>query len=285
MDLWFEPTTPWPEPIPACVRLLLRMVGRACQVTFGAIPRSERLREVQRGQLERHRRRLLSAEEQRRPVPPLFPVWIVTPGKPAACFRRRRVRRTAGWPPGIYWTDEDTNLWFVVVRELPVTRETLVLRLLGSAAQRREALEQIREMPAADPEKLALLTLVERLAAAIEHDTCVAPARAAFVTTIRAAQLGRTEVLLQRGLELALEQGLFRGMEMCKELGQRLGLKAARLDYEMDQRLATVYALHSIYEHRLGPVSAVIDQALCSIVDLRRLNYLFSVFESIDAVD
>ncbi len=51
-------------------------------------------------------------------------------------------------------------MWVVALNELPPTRETVALRLLGTGSTRMEALREIGGMSADDPERPVLLALV-----------------------------------------------------------------------------------------------------------------------------
>jgi hypothetical protein len=71
------------------------------------------------------------------------------------------LRPVASWPPGIY--EGPPLLWtrLVVVNELPVARDTLLVRLLGAGAVLKQAITELKELQAEAPERtLALPILV-----------------------------------------------------------------------------------------------------------------------------
>jgi hypothetical protein len=80
--------------------------------------------------------------------PPPFPrICIIaaglTQGISAACsFRRMR-----GWPRGFFQGPAINNTIYVSLRDLPKTRATLLLRLMGPTAMRREAIAGLLRLP------------------------------------------------------------------------------------------------------------------------------------------
>lgn len=96
-------------------------------------------------------RRFLSLRKR----PPTTPMqWVISSGRPnegihGMCFHAMR-----DWPPGIY--QGPTLLWtrLVVVNELPVTRDTLLLRLLGAGRVLRQAIQELQDLPDDAAERL-----------------------------------------------------------------------------------------------------------------------------------
>lgn len=215
MDLWYQTDRkPLDEPPPSYLRLPLRMAGQAAHFEFfSKVPDSDEVRDVHRKQLCWNQHRRVLAHRRKRPPPPLFPAWIITPGKPVACFLRRRVRRAKGWPEGFYWTDPDSEVWFVVVSELPRTRQTLALRLFGSERSRLQALEDIRRISDQDLELPKLLDVVAHLRTAVEHDkTIPIEERTPFMTAARAEHLRFAEQLRGEGRVEGLNEGRIEGI-------------------------------------------------------------------------
>src|SRR6202022_1038227 len=83
---------------------------------------------------------------------------------------RRRLRRGRGWARGFYYLDDETQLWVVVLSELPRTRETLLLRLLGPPRTRRQAEGELDLIRGEDPEREGLFRLTASLRLAVWRD-------------------------------------------------------------------------------------------------------------------
>ena len=59
----------------------------------------------------------------------------------------------AGWPPGFY--EGPPLLWtrLVVVNELPVARDTLLVRVLGAGSVLKQAIAELKELQEETPER------------------------------------------------------------------------------------------------------------------------------------
>jgi hypothetical protein len=81
-----------------------------------------------------------------------------------------RFHRLEGWPPGIY--EGPPLLWtrLVVVSELPVTPDTLLLRLLGAGQVLKQAIAELKALRAEDPARSLALPLLVRLRLEIPTD-------------------------------------------------------------------------------------------------------------------
>lgn len=102
---------------------------------------------------------------RRKTLPPVPIQWVISAGRPDAGIVGLAFRPMLGWPNGIYESPPLHRTKLVVVRELPVTRATLLLRLLGAGATLKRAIAELHALPDDTPERgLALPTLVRLLA-------------------------------------------------------------------------------------------------------------------------
>jgi len=94
-----------------------------------------------------HRHHLaLAAERQQPPTRPARPwVIVLSPGDPLSA-RVEYGLTTPEWP-GVYRTPRGTGLIFVVLAELPVTRETLALRMLARGPTLKRAMQELAALP------------------------------------------------------------------------------------------------------------------------------------------
>ncbi len=93
----------------------------------------------------------LESHEKSNKAPPRL--WLFSAGRPGSAITHFGFRRDRSWPSGVY------NLkagWpgaaLVVVNELPVIRETLLLRLLGRDKVLAHALKELANLPGGSPE-------------------------------------------------------------------------------------------------------------------------------------
>ena len=74
-------------------------------------------------------------------------VIVLSPGVPRTALRVFPLRRVRGRPKGVYATHPVLGLWMVVIAELPATRHTLALRLLGRGPVLDAALAELSALP------------------------------------------------------------------------------------------------------------------------------------------
>jgi hypothetical protein len=74
------------------------------------------------------------------------------------------------WPSGIY--EGPPLLWtrLVVVSELPVARDTLLLRLLGAGQVLKQAIAELKELQEEAPERMLALPILVRLRLEVPTD-------------------------------------------------------------------------------------------------------------------
>ena len=76
--------------------------------------------------------------------PPPFPcLWIISNGSPDSLIEAMRLRPMDGWPKGCFAGRPFDLFHLVVLRKLPGTPETLLLRLLGRGKTFDEATDDV----------------------------------------------------------------------------------------------------------------------------------------------
>lgn len=164
MDAWFVPD---PERVTERRRLGLlgRMAARACLFEpFHAAPSPAAVRACLRKLLTWHhellRRARVSDARARVALPHL---WVLTGGRPTKVLRGFALRRCPGWTSGVYMAAPALHFRVVVLGELPVTRATLPLRLMGAGATLKAAIVELAALSADAWERQMLLPLLARL--------------------------------------------------------------------------------------------------------------------------
>ena len=146
-----------------CLRLIRRMTQRTCMFEVFSSALTETLVLLsQRKQISVLDEQLVQARRKgggrKRPAMPVQ--WILAPTKPQRALEELRFEACGEWPRGFYQGARGYKVWVVALNELPPTRETVALRLLGTGSTRMEALREIGGMSADDPERPVLLALV-----------------------------------------------------------------------------------------------------------------------------
>ena len=90
-------------------------------------------------------------------------LWILSAGRPAQGLRALGFVRDRRWPRGVYRLERAFHVQLMVVSELPRTRATLLLRLVGAGTTLRTAFTDFFALPEESPERGALQPTVVRL--------------------------------------------------------------------------------------------------------------------------
>ena len=165
IDLWFMP-----DPARASVTDHLGLLGRVASGPstlefFHDTPSGDELAAclIKHGEF----RHFLSL---RRPLPPIPTQWVISSGRPDGGIEGLWLRPMGSWGTGIY--EGPPLLWtrLVVVNELPVARDTLLVRLLGAGSVLRRAIAELKALPADAPERTLALPVLLRLRLTVPND-------------------------------------------------------------------------------------------------------------------
>ncbi|NES80647.1 MAG: hypothetical protein F6K10_04105 [Moorea sp. SIO2B7] len=84
-------------------------------------------------------------------------LWILTPTASQSILQGFKANILQYWGNGIYFTGELFRMAIVVIHQLPVTYETLLLRLLGRGKVQSRAIEEIESLSDKNPLKSVIL--------------------------------------------------------------------------------------------------------------------------------
>ena len=225
IDLWFMPD-PARGSAPAHLGLLGRVAGGPSTLEFfHNTPSGEDLATclIKHGEF----RHFLSL---RRTPPPVPTQWVISSGRPDGGIDGLWLRPIAGWPPGIY--EGPPLLWtrLVVVNELPVARDTLLVRLLGAGAVLKQAITELKELQAEAPERTLALPILLRLRLTVPSD----PAKQ---TTDDQEFLVDTQDIVETWRREAIQEGIKQGIKQGVQEGIKQGV---------------AHSLVEVYEARFG---------------------------------
>ncbi len=156
-DVWVEPD-PAHESELRALGLLGRMVAHGpCLIEpYSAVPRASEIHACILKQYSLNHARRRDAKAEGKSAPPFPRLWVVATGSPDTIIKDMELRPMQGWPDGVYCGRPFDPFHLVVVRQLPRTEETLLVRLLSRGTTFREAVRELAEMPVTMPE-LALV--------------------------------------------------------------------------------------------------------------------------------
>jgi hypothetical protein len=204
IDLWFVPD-PARGTVPAHLGVLGRIAGGPSTLEFfHDTPSGEDLAAclIKHGEF----RHFLSL---RRTPPPVPTQWVISSGRPDGGIDGLWLRPMASWPPGIY--EGPPLLWtrLVVVNELPVTRDTLLARLLGAGSVLKQAIAELQELQAEAPERALALPILLRLRLTVPSDPSkqTTDDREFLMDTQDIVETWRREAI-QEGVKQGVKQGV-----------------------------------------------------------------------------
>jgi len=238
IDLYFEPDAAR-APIPSFLGLLGRITAAPSTLEFfHNTPGGDELADciIKHGQF----RHYLALRE---PPPPVPTLWVISSGRPDGGIEGLRLRRTKGWPVGIY--DGPSLLWtrLVVVSELPVVRNTLLLRLFGAGRVLTQAIAQLKALGPDAPERRLALPILLRLRLEIlaDPDDQTLEDQEFLMHTQDIVESWRQEAIqegVKQGVKQGIEQGVKQGEStvLLRLLRQRFG---SAVDAHVERRVAT----------------------------------------------
>jgi hypothetical protein len=204
IDLWFMPD-PTRGSVSDHLGLLGRIAGGPSTLEFfHNTPSGEELAAclIKHGEF----RHFLSL---RRTPPPVPTQWVISSGRPDGGINGLWLRQIAGWPSGIY--EGPPLLWtrLVVVNELPVARDTLLIRLLGAGSVLKQAITELKALQAEAPERALALPILLRLRLAVPGDPMkqTTDDQEFLMDTQDIVETWRREAI-QEGVKQGLKQGI-----------------------------------------------------------------------------
>ncbi len=233
VDLWFIP-----DPEAAAERgrlgLLGEMVSEPCLLE--AFSRPPGLAQLY-GCLEKQlalRRHLHGTKSGHKP--PML--WMLSAGKPVTLFSRLGFTSMPDMPSGLYQQQEASQVVVVVISELPQTRTTLALRLLGARRVRQRALEDLAKLPRKSREAALFIPMIVRLCFEIdridrkltaEEEALLMSSQQTFEEFCQqkvdeGIQIGQQNVdqAHRQGVEQGIERGTEQGIELAMLASDRL---------------------------------------------------------------
>lgn len=122
-------------------------LGPGMMEYYSRTPSCARVDTCFRKRLDYAHERTLSARRRSCQTSPAPRLWILSTGRPRRVLDVYEARPMDGWPDGLWQTRAQERLHFVVLRDLPETPDTLLLRLLGRGRTVQRALQELSALP------------------------------------------------------------------------------------------------------------------------------------------
>ncbi len=165
VDVWFVPDAGRAREVLRPLGLLGRMGLTSCTLEpFHATPSGEQVADC----VAKHRFFCVELV-RRKPRPPVPTQWIISSGRPTDALAGLNFRKSR-LGAGIYDGPALLRTKLVVVSELPRTRDTLLVRLMGAGETLQRALADVRDLPREAPEYRLAVPILVRLRFEIHAD-------------------------------------------------------------------------------------------------------------------
>ena len=248
--------TPDPKRLPRRPRDALDRMARVASLWefFHQPPSIETLLACVQKLLAWFARRSADARKRSRKPPPVPLLWVVSAGVPRRLLAGVAFEAMRAWPSGFYADRVSGHVRIVVVSQLPRTRDTLLLRLMGAGRTLLDAIADLEALPDDAPERILALPHLVQLRiepASTEHRTMN---RKQFLKATDGLAREYEQMIEARGVKRGIEQGIERGIErgIAPLLGQ-IARKLHRPLTDADRRAITA-RLDLVGPDRLGEV-------------------------------
>jgi hypothetical protein len=162
VDLRFIPT-PQPNQTQPTSTLLTRIAANPCLLEpFRNPPTATEIRNclLKLLSVQAEGQRQARRDETRALETELPQLWILAPSTSEALLTGFGASLDPAWLPGIYWFAPLLKTAIVVIHQLPVTDETLWLRLLGRGNVQQQAIREVLTLPSDDERRVPILELL-----------------------------------------------------------------------------------------------------------------------------
>jgi hypothetical protein len=239
IDAWVQPA-PDAAQTRRALGLLGRLADRTCLLEpFHEPPSPTAIRDCLLKQFAYDARERRTARAEDREADPLVPLWILSAGVPRTALVAFEFRPLEGWPAGVYGAATGLEVRLVVISELPRTRETLLLRLMGASTVFEGAIEDLKALPPDAVEVMVSLPVLVSLRLTLPTDEDQTEEERKFSMDVqkiyedamqRAAQEGETRAVVRMiGLKL--------GRPLTEEERRVVTERVAQIGHEAVERV------------------------------------------------
>jgi len=171
-------------------------------------------------QIELRRKRSKGVEPPR--------LWVMAAGRPNTVLHGLGFERDLPWPTGVHRCAPDFRVAVIVISELPTTRDTLLLRLLGKGPVLEAALAEMMALPEGAPERELSLPIVLRLRPVTLDAAETREDREFFMSTHNIVEEFRAAAR-QQGIQQGVQQGIQQGVQQGIQQGVQQGIQQTLL--------------------------------------------------------
>jgi hypothetical protein len=140
-----DPARRGPENLGVVDRML--DLGQCVIELFGRPPSAQAGFDCVSKHLAEHAKLRNQARRNRGLAPPRPRLWMITPGRPRSLIADMLMQPMEHWPTGFWQVGGKYNVHLIVVRDLPATPDTLLLRFLDHGERLERAFAELDALP------------------------------------------------------------------------------------------------------------------------------------------
>ncbi|HIK38608.1 MAG: DUF4351 domain-containing protein [Geminocystis sp.] len=224
IDILFYPN----KPLPSFLGLLGRIVFDCTVLEVYRNPVvGEQIRSCLGKLIELHNSQRGQARLDNSSTKTLAFLWIITPTISKSILKQFGAFSPQGWERGVYFLPPGLNTGIIAIHQLPVTDDTIWLRILGRGKVQLEAIRRLQQFPSSSPYREEVLELVYGLLAKLEtrDKSKQDKGEEELIMTLRSLFQEKVTQIRQQGLQEGLQLGRQQGEKqiILRQLARKLG--------------------------------------------------------------
>ncbi|MEQ8753334.1 MAG: hypothetical protein RID09_07425 [Coleofasciculus sp. G1-WW12-02] len=245
VDVWFVPASS-PSTDSSNLGLLGKMAATACLFEpFRNAPTVAeihgcllKLYSLRAELLRKARREKRSVSEDELPL-----LWILSP----SCSQRllngfsAKLSQDENWGEGVYFLPEFQRTALVAINQLPVSQDTLWLRVLGKRRTQQQAIEELLELPKESPLRRNILEILANWRINVSSSETLSNADRELLMNLSPAYIRWREETLQEGRQEGRQEGIREERRQMVE--NFLRVRFGEIDAELEAIIAHILKL------------------------------------------
>lgn len=170
-------------------------------------------------------------------------LWILSP----SCSTRlvdgfgARLDESGSWGEGVYFLPEFQKTALVAINQLPITEDTLWLRILGKRGTQKRAIDELVALPEGNPFQRSILPILANWRVNVEKSENLSDEDRELIMNLSPAYLKWQEETLQQGRQQGRQEG--RLEERRQMVENFLRVRFGELDEELSGAIALMLQL------------------------------------------
>jgi hypothetical protein len=232
VDVFFEPSSPTATAPPE-LGLLGRIAQAPCLLEpFRNQPTSAEIRSclLKLYQVHGDYQRKARRESKSIPESNLPHLWILASSASEMLLEGFGFFSSVDWGAGVYFLNPSLRTAIVAINQIPVTEETLLLRILGKGQTQKQAVDEVIAIDAREPKRAAILRLLASWKISIEL-TGQVEAEEELMMVLTQAYLEWEQQTEQRGRTEGRTEG--ERSLVLRQLARRVGTLPANVEAQV----------------------------------------------------